>query len=122
MARRNSPSVCMLFGLGFGEVLYWAMDWLGSPSWAMDRLSPLSRPNLGGTISPKAWIWAGPSLFKAGLLLFGMGQSNKDVLSLDQDTSVCPVTSRAVVLVTGPHALTPRTHSQLVAGPGRTPE
>ena len=30
--------------------------------------------------------------------------------------------ARAVGLVTGPHARTPRTHSQLVVGPGRTPE
>ena len=37
----------------------------------------------GGTFSLKAWIEAGPSLFKAGLLLFGMGQSHMDVLSLD---------------------------------------
>ena len=29
---------------------------------------------------------------------------------------------RAVGLVTGPHARTPRTHSQWVVGPGRTPE
>ena len=37
----------------------------------------------GGTISLKAWIGAGPALFEAGLLLFGMGQSHMDVLSLD---------------------------------------
>ena len=30
--------------------------------------------------------------------------------------------ARAVGLVTGPHARTPRTHSQWVVGPGRTPE
>ena len=30
--------------------------------------------------------------------------------------------ARAVRLVTGPHAGTPRTHSQWVVGPGRTPE
>ena len=30
--------------------------------------------------------------------------------------------ARAVGLVTGPHARIPRTHSQLVVGPGRTPE
>ena len=30
--------------------------------------------------------------------------------------------ARAVGLVTGPHASTPRTHSQWVVGPGRTPE
>ena len=30
--------------------------------------------------------------------------------------------ARAVGLVTGPHACTPRTHSQWVVGPGRTPE
>ena len=43
------------------------------------------RPGMdwGGTISVKAWIGAGPSLFDAGLLLFGMGQSHMDVLSLD---------------------------------------
>ena len=29
--------------------------------------------------------------------------------------------ARAVGLVTGPHARTPRTHSQWVVGPGRTP-
>ena len=38
----------------------------------------------GGTISLKALIGAGPSLFEAGLLLLGMGQSHMDVLSLDQ--------------------------------------
>ena len=32
------------------------------------------------------------------------------------------VRARAVGLVTGPHARTPRTHSQWVVGPGRTPE
>ena len=37
----------------------------------------------GGTISLKACIAAGPSLFEARLLLFGMGQSHVDVLSLD---------------------------------------
>ena len=37
----------------------------------------------GGTIALKAWIRAGPSLFKAGLLLFAMGDSHMDVLSLD---------------------------------------
>ena len=37
----------------------------------------------GGTISLKAWIGAGPSLFEARLLLFGMRQSHMDVLSLD---------------------------------------
>ena len=31
-------------------------------------------------------------------------------------------TARVVGLVTGPHARTPRTHSQWVVGPGRTPE
>ena len=31
-------------------------------------------------------------------------------------------TARAVGLVTGPHARTPRTHSQWLVGPGRTPE
>ena len=31
-------------------------------------------------------------------------------------------TARAVGLVTGPHARTPGTHSQWVAGPGRTPQ
>ena len=30
--------------------------------------------------------------------------------------------ARAVGLATGPHARTPRTHSQCVVGPGRTPE
>ena len=30
--------------------------------------------------------------------------------------------ARAVELVTGPHARTPRTHSQWVVGPGRTPK
>ena len=35
---RNCPCICMLSGLGFGEVLYWAMDLLGSLSWAMDWL------------------------------------------------------------------------------------
>ena len=30
--------------------------------------------------------------------------------------------ARAVGLVTGPHARTPRTHSQWVVGPDRTPE
>ena len=29
--------------------------------------------------------------------------------------------ARAVVLVTGPHARTPRIHSKWVVGPGRTP-
>ena len=37
----------------------------------------------GGTISLKACIGAAPSLFEAGLLIFGMGQSHMDVLSLD---------------------------------------
>ena len=37
----------------------------------------------GATISLKAWIGAGPSLFEAGLLLFRMEQSHMDVLSLD---------------------------------------
>ena len=44
----------------------------------------------GGTISLKAWIGAGPSLFDAGLFLFGMGQSHMDVLSLDPEyLSLC---------------------------------
>ena len=37
----------------------------------------------GGTFSLRAMRGAGPSLFEAGLLLFGMGQSHMDVLSLD---------------------------------------
>ena len=37
----------------------------------------------GGTISLTALIGAGPSLFEAGLLVFGMEQSHMDVLSLD---------------------------------------
>ena len=39
--------------------------------------------DLSGTISLKAWIGAEPSLLEAGLILFGMGQSHMDVLSLD---------------------------------------
>ena len=42
MARRIYPSICMLSGSGFGEVLSWAMDWFDSPSWAMDWLGPPS--------------------------------------------------------------------------------
>ena len=39
--------------------------------------------NWGEIISLKAWIRAAPSLFEAGLLPFGMGQSHIEVLSLD---------------------------------------
>ena len=39
--------------------------------------------DLGATISLKAWIGAGPSLLEAGLILFGMGQSHMDGVSLD---------------------------------------
>ena len=37
----------------------------------------------GETVSLEAWIGEGPSLFEAGLLLFGKGQSHMDVLSLN---------------------------------------
>ena len=36
-----------------------------------------------GTISLKAWFGAGPALFEAGVLPFGMGPSHMDVLPLD---------------------------------------
>ena len=37
----------------------------------------------GGIMSLKAWIGAGPALFEAGLLFFGIGYSHMYVLSLD---------------------------------------
>ena len=69
--------------IGFGEVPSWDMDWLGSPSWAMDWLGSLSGHGLGRDHLSKGLDWEGQSLFEAGLLIIGMGQSDMDVLSLD---------------------------------------
>ena len=60
-----------------------AMDWLGSPPWAMGWLDSLSGHVLPWDHPSQGLDSGKPSLFDAGLLLFGNGQSQMDVLSLD---------------------------------------
>ena len=79
-----------LFGHGLVKFSLLGMDGWGSLSQGMDW---------GGTISLKAWIGAGPSLFEAGLFFFGIGQSHhvSDVLSLDTGyLSMCTLSAGRV--------------------------
>ena len=97
MARRKSLSICMLpwirAGLyardwAFVRFLSSAMDWLGSPSWAMDSLGSLFWAWIGEVLSLRASTRAGPSLSRpdsGGTISLGGGT----ILPWDRTISPC---------------------------------